>query len=217
MVEHIHPDPTRNETVVAENVSFDDFLILYAEQHAEWLMGKVILIMPNNTPHQRIQMFLGTLINMFLNVAGLGEILSAGTPMHISDNQPAREPDLMVVLLQNRGRIQERWLEGPADIAVEIVSPESTIRDRGDKFIEYQLGGVKEYWLLDPVHQDADFWTLGPDGSYVPRPRDAQGRISSGVLPGFALDPTILWDDENLFHININQLLQEMLENRTHG
>lgn len=211
MVEHIYPDPTRNETIVAEGVSFEDFLTEYAEQHAEWLMGKVILVVSNNTPHQRIQMFLGTVIHLFLNLTGLGEILPAGIPMHISDDQPAREPDLMVVLMENRGRIRENWLEGPADIAIEIVSPESTIRDRGDKFMEYQLSGVQEYWLLDPVHQDADFWTPDPDGTYVPRPRDAQGRITSAVLPGFALDPAILWDDENLVHIDLNKLVRQMI------
>jgi Uma2 family endonuclease len=216
MVEQFHPpqitdDPARHETVVAEGVSFEDFLNIYAEQHAEWLMGKVILIVTNNSIHQRIQMFLGTLVNLFLNLTGLGEILSAGTPMHISDQQPAREPDLLVVLVENRERIRERWLEGPADVVIEIVSPESTVRDRGDKFAEYQAAGVPEYWLIDPVHRDADFWALNTDGHYEPRPHDAQGRLTSAVLPGFALDAAILWDDENLFRVNLNELVQQML------
>lgn len=208
-------DPARNETVVAESVSFENFLKLYAEQHAEWLMGKVILIVGNNTPHQRIQMFLGTLVNLFLNITGLGEILSAGTPMHLSDSQPAREPDLMVVLVEHRDRIREKWLEGKADIVVEIVSPESTVRDRGDKFKEYEMAGIPEYWLIDPLRRDADFWALGEDGTYISRPRDAQGRLTSAVLPGFALDAEMLWDDANLFRVNLNQLVQEMLHSQT--
>lgn len=47
-------------------------------------------------------------------------------------------------------RLQEMHLEGPADLVVEIVSPESRLRDRGEKFAEYELAGVSEYWLLDP-------------------------------------------------------------------
>ncbi|MBZ0301356.1 MAG: Uma2 family endonuclease [Anaerolineae bacterium] len=216
MVNQVHPDtltddPARHETIVAEGVSFEDFLKRYAEQHAEWLMGKVILGGSNNRPHQRIQMFLGTLVNLFLNLTGLGEVLSAGTPMLIHADRPAREPDLMVVLVEHRDRIRENWLEGPADIAVEIVSPESTIRDRGDKFKEYQESGVAEYWLIDPVHRDADFWALNAEGSYEPRPRDAQGRLTSAVLPGFALDPALLWDDANLYRVNLSELVQQML------
>lgn len=216
MVEQLsHPklneNPARHETIVAEGVSFEDFLKTYSEQHAEWLMGKVILIVSNNTIHQRIQMFLGTLVNLFLNLTGMGEILSAGTPMHISDQQPAREPDLMVVLIDNRERIQQQWLEGPADIVVEIVSSESTVRDRGDKFAEYQAAGVPEYWLIDPIHRDANFWILNANGDYEPHPLDAQGRLTSVVLPGFAIDPAILWDHDNLFRINLSDLVQQML------
>ena len=218
MVEHLHPqpttdDPARHETVVAESVNFDDFLTHYAEQHAEWLMGKVIIIPSKSVQHQRILGFLGTLINLFAGFKRLGEVFFAGIPMYISDDQPAREPDLLIILNEHRDRIKENRVEGPVDIAVEIVSPESAIRDRGDKFKEYQEAGVPEYWLIDPVHRDADFWALNADGSYEPRPRDAEGRLTSAVLPGFALDPTILWDDDHLIRINLNDLVQAMLRN----
>jgi len=34
-------------------------------------------------------------------------------------------------------------------MVVEIVSPDSQSRDRGDKFYEYEEAGVLEYWILD--------------------------------------------------------------------
>jgi Uma2 family endonuclease len=51
----------------------------------------------------------------------LGEVLLAGVPMYISDQQPAREPDLLIVLNANRQRIKANYLAGPADLVVEIV------------------------------------------------------------------------------------------------
>jgi Uma2 family endonuclease len=189
-------DPARNETVVAEGVSFENFLEFFAEKRAEWLMGKVILIVTNNTLHQRIQMFLGTLVNLFLGYKSLGQILSAGVSMYISDDQPARQPDLLVILNEHRDRIKTKHIEGPADIAIEIVSPESSKRDRGDKVDEYEAAGVQEYWLFDPLRHDAVIYELGAEGRYHVRPLDSQGRLTSGVLPGFALDPAILWQDE---------------------
>ena len=62
------------------NVSFAHFLKYFAEEHAEWLMGKVIIVVSNNTVHQRIQMLLGTLLNLFLSANDLGQVLSAGVP-----------------------------------------------------------------------------------------------------------------------------------------
>jgi Uma2 family endonuclease len=216
MVEQIRPesltnDPARHEIVVAESVGFDDFLRFFAEEHAEWLMGKVILVVSNNVLHQRIQMFLGTLFNLFLGYRSLGQVLSSGVPMHISDNQPAREPDLLVILNENRDRIQVNRLEGPADIAVEIVSPESSTRDWGDKMAEYETAGVREYFLVDPLRTEAVIWELGADGHYHRRAVDSQGRITSGLLPGFALDPTVLWQDDLPEGADLVALVQQMV------
>jgi Uma2 family endonuclease len=215
MVEQLRPDlftddPARNETVVAEGVSFENFLEFFAEKHAEWLMGKVILIVTNNTLHQRIQMFLGTLLNLFLGYKSLGQILSAGVSMYISDNQPARQPDLLVILNEHRDRIKAQYIAGPADIAIEIVSPESSKRDRGDKVDEYEAAGVQEYWLFDPLRRDAVIYELGVEGRYHVRPLDKHGRVTSGVLPGFALDPALLWQDEHPAGPEMVALVEQM-------
>ncbi len=205
-------DPARHETVVAEGVSFEDFLTRYSEQHAEWLMGKVILIVTNNTIHDRIQTLLVTLLNLFVSFRGLGRVLSAGVPMYISEDQPAREPDIMVVLSQNKDQIKQNRLQGPADIAVEIVSPESSKRDHGDKLDEYEAAGVREYWLFDPLRQQTSIYEFGADSRYRQRPLDEQGRITSGVLPGFVLDPTLLWQDDLPEGDALIALVQQMLE-----
>ncbi|MEZ5301901.1 MAG: Uma2 family endonuclease [Verrucomicrobiales bacterium] len=73
---------------------------------------------------------------------------------------PGREPDIIFVASENLGRIKNAFLDGPADLAVEVISPESQGRDRGDKFYEYQAGGVREYWIIDPERQVAEFYRL---------------------------------------------------------
>ena len=52
-------------------------------------------------------------------------------------------------------RLTDSHLSGPADLVVEIVSPDSLGRDRGDKFAEYEAASIPEYWLIDPVRQQA--------------------------------------------------------------
>ena len=65
---------------------------------------------------------------------------------------------MLFVATERRERIQSAYLDGPADLAVEIVSPESIARDRGDKFAEYEAGGVREYWLMNPARREALFY-----------------------------------------------------------
>jgi Uma2 family endonuclease len=115
--------------------------------------------------------------------------------MKYSDEKPAREPDSMVILNAHIERIRPTYVDGIADIVIEVLSPESDARDRGDKFVEYEAAGVPEYWLFDPMRQDALIYGRGEDGYYHRLPRDEQGRLISQVLPGFVLSPDVLWQE----------------------
>ncbi len=77
----------------------------------------------------------------------------------------------------------------------EIASPESRLRDRGEKFAEYEMGGVKEYWLIDPEEGQADFYQLDQRGRYRLMEPDDEGICRSQVLSGFWLKVEWLWRD----------------------
>ncbi len=208
--DEISDDPAYGETVIAENVTFENFLKFFAEQHTEWLMGKVISVVTNNTRHNAILGLLYNLFSLFLGNKTPGRVLLAGVPMKIADTKPAREPDLLIVLNKSVHRIKETFLDGPADVVVEIVSPESTNRDRGIKLLEYETARIPEYWLIDPLRTEANVYALGADGHYHPRPRDAEGRLTSQILPGFALHPDVLWRDEPPTGAELIALVQQM-------
>ena len=50
-----------------------------------------------------------------------------------------------------------------------------------------QKACVREYWLLDPVHEQAEFYYLSDDGKYFIAPVDAHGVFHSRVLDGLYL------------------------------
>jgi Uma2 family endonuclease len=105
-----------------------------------------------------------------------------------------REPDVLFVSNENQARVEGMYLNGPADLAVEIVSPESRGRDRKEKLREYEQAGVREYWIVDAVNRQAEFYALNADGTYdsLPIVKDV---FQSRVIEGLWLDVKWLWQD----------------------
>jgi Uma2 family endonuclease len=118
----------------------------------------------------------------------------------------------MVVLKTNYARIKPTYLDGPADIVVEIVSPGSDSVDHGDKLVEYESAGVPEYWLIDHRRKDTLIYVLDPEGRYRRLDPDDKGRLVSSLLPGFALDPAILWRDDLPEGPALIELVQAMVK-----
>lgn len=175
-------------------LTYDEFLDWADEDtYAEWVDGTVIMSSPASRPHQDLALFLARLTAEFVEHYDLGVVLPAPFQMKLTNVRRGREPDLLFVATENLPRLQNNFLDGPADLAVEIVSPESVARDREDKFAEYEAGGVREYWLLDPETPRADFFVRDANGRFAPAALDTNGAYHSTVLPGFWLCVGWLW------------------------
>ncbi len=174
-------------------MSYEEFLAWADEDTlAEWVDGEVIMTSPASKRHQEISDFLLSVLRIFVEQRDLGVILSAPFQMRLEHS--GREPDLLFVATEHLERLKETYLDGPADLVVEVVSPESAGRDRGDKFYEYAQGGVSEYWLLDPQLEQAEFYRLS-EGRYESVRPDEEGVYRSSVLPDFWLRVDWLWQE----------------------
>jgi Uma2 family endonuclease len=176
-------------------LTFQEFLDWCDEDtRAEWVNGRVVLMSPASLPHQRIGSFLEIILSSFVRMHQLGEVLRAPFLMRLEIVSSAREPDLMFVSQSRMSLLMKTYLDGPADIAIEIVSPDSSVRDRTEKLAEYEAAGVREYWLIDPERKRADFFEQGADRRFYPVPL-ADGCYHSQVVPGFWFKVQELWDD----------------------
>jgi Uma2 family endonuclease len=193
--------PTPASTIAqTRRMSFEEFLHWEHEGIAEWVNGEATIMAVVET-HQRILHFLMTLLENFVKLYGLGRLLSEPYVMRATPEGAGREPDIMFVATEHFARIEPRYLNGPADLIIEVVSDESVTRDRVDKFDEYEEAGVREYWIIDPRprRQRADFYMLNRQGRYQPVPVDEDGIYRSTVLPDFWLKVDWLWAS-NLDH-----------------
>ncbi len=174
-------------------MSYEAFLEWADEDTAaEWVDGKVILMSPPSDRHQDLSDFLTALMRIFVEEHGLGKVRSAAFQMKLATS--GREPDILFVAKENLDRVKKNRLVGPADLAVEIVSPESRKRDRQTKFLEYEQAGVKEYWLIDPEREQVEFYFLDERGVYQAIPLD-EDVFHSEVLKGLELDTAWLWQE----------------------
>ncbi len=176
-------------------ISYEEFLAwMNEERHAEWVDGEIVEMSPVSNQHQNVTGFLAALLRVYAEARQLGEVRSEPYQMKPALHFPGRAPDIFFVATSHLDRLKKTYLEGPADLVVEIISPESRARDRGDKFFEYEAAGIPEYWLLDPIREQAEFYQLGADGIYRPAALDEQGRYHSVILPGLWLQENWLWE-----------------------
>jgi Uma2 family endonuclease len=179
-------------------LSYEEYLAYPAQgQLAEWVDGEMVIFMPPVTLHQKMADFLSQLLGLYVKLLNLGIIISAPFEMRIHAESNAREPDLLFIADEHMGRLTDKRLAGPADLAIEIISDESIHRDRVDKFYEYQAGGVSEYWIIDPRpgKERVDCYWLTLHGRYQAILPDDDGRYHSTVLPGFWFHPDWLWQE----------------------
>lgn len=175
-----------------ETIDYEAFVEAYAGVHAEWIDGKVLVMSPASDRHQDIVDFFTALLRIFVETYRLGWVRSAPFQMKLPFSN-GREPDILFVAKERMNRLRLNYLDGPADLAVEVVSTESVARDRGEKFSEYEQAGVAEYWLLDPLRKQAEVYLL-VEGSYQLLRADENGRIHSTALPGFWLREEWIWE-----------------------
>jgi Uma2 family endonuclease len=177
-------------------MTFEEFLD-WTNEHmfAEWVDGEVIAMSPVSATHQDIANFLAALLRFFVEAKGLGTVLTAPVLMKLDSRPSGREPDIAFVASQHTHRLKKVFLDGPADVAVEVISPDSQTRDRRDKYYEYEKAGVREYWLIDPTRKQAEFYELGSDGVYSAITIDDDGLFRSKVIEDLWLKVDWLWQE----------------------
>ena len=116
--------------------------------------GELEISGPPTPRHQAVLGQLLILLNGHVSAHGLGEVFPSPLDVKLSDISVV-EPDLVYVAKARQEIIGERFIEGPPDLVIEVLSPSTASRDRRAKRGLYARHGVPHYWLFDLEEQSA--------------------------------------------------------------
>ena len=155
--------------------------------------GELVMSPTPASRHQRICAELGYELMSFNHTREVGVVYTS--PMHVILAEHVHfEPDLCVVLNENRLLIRENYIDGAPDLAIEVISESNRTHDTVVKFQAYAAHGVREYWLVDPREEGISTWTLDR-GEFRLLGRASRGSlVTTGVLSGITIDPGELFD-----------------------
>jgi len=172
-----------------------DYWKLPEGEPVELIQGRLVVSPAPNTLHQTI---VGLLFDLILEAARRsgGRVLLGPTDVVLDDHTILR-PDVLYVRRDKRNIVRERVV-GPPDLAIEVLSPSNSRRDRVDKLGLYAQYGVAEYWIVDPVERQFDF-LVNRNGKFEVQPQQ-DDRFASPVLPELSIDLAAFWQsvDEQL-------------------
>jgi Uma2 family endonuclease len=172
--------------------TFEHFCEMVREdQKADLINGYIYMGSPENTDANELFGWLFSLMTLFVQKKKLGKVYGSRVAFRL-DQHNSPEPDIGFVRSDHLNRVERGRVNGPADLAVEIVSPDSVERDYETKRAQYERAGIPEYWIVDEVQQECTLLRLSGKGKYREvRPR--KGLYASEALPGFWLRPEWLW------------------------
>jgi len=173
--------------------TYQDYLTWTFPERVELLLGRVLRMSP--APSRKHQTIVTNLMH-FLSNELRGTACSLFTApfdvrLPVSKKEDSTDtvvqPDIVVIC--DGAKLDERGCNGAPDIVIEILSPGNSRREMKDKFELYEASLVKEYWIVDPVHQDVTIYTLTQKNKYIgSRPYLAGHSIPSSVLEGFSIE-----------------------------
>lgn len=110
--------------------------------------------------HQNLLFLLAKRIDNYLEKTSQGQVILSPFDVYFEHLQSAVQPDLLVILNENRNILkQDGYIHGAPDLIIEVLSSDKK-RDLEKKKSLYERAGVKEYFVADPENREITGWAL---------------------------------------------------------
>lgn len=181
-------------TIYVQNFNFERYLeYAHEDINCELLNGVLIIHSPASLAHELIFKFLLTLLDLHTQEGSLGLVVGSQFSMRLSSKW-APEPDIMFIASNSKDKLKENYLDGPATVIFEVLSPSTREDDLNKKLPKYLESGVKEVWIIDPVQKDLKIhWEKDSSSTH-----EGNKWVKSKYIPGFRLKVDWLWKTKSI-------------------
>jgi Uma2 family endonuclease len=114
-------------------VTFAQFLeIVREDQKADLIDGIIYMASPENVEHNELVGWLSALMGLYVRHRRLGRVAVNRVAYRLGE-RTGPEPDLAFVRAEREAIIKHGYVDGPPDLTIEFISPDSVDRDYHDK------------------------------------------------------------------------------------
>ena len=191
-----------------------------SDYHYEWNNGVIEEKPVSDYATFKIYKWLFLLIDAFLLSHPIGRLVALETAFRMQfaygKKATIRKPDFFVVLNSNPAPYgeTEKSFGGIADLCVEAISDSSRKnleRDTKIKRGEYELAGVREFYMLDASGKHMAFLRRNANDKFAEIPPSDDGIIRSEVLPGFQFRIADLYRQPSLVEMSQGELYKHFV------
>ena len=148
--------------------------------------GDLYMAPAPNRFHQDISRNLEVILVNYLSTHPIGVLYDAPFDVYLTDVD-VFQPDLLIVLNENRRILTDAGVEGAPDLVMEVLSPKTRQFDLVNKKRVYARRGVKELWIIDPDEKDVTIYRFDQDPTDPIARLSGEGELNSPLLPGLAM------------------------------
>lgn len=132
-------------------LTYEDYVLFPEDGQRHEIIDGEHYVSPAPTPkHQRVSMRLSIRVGGFVESRGLGEVFAAPTDVLLSRHDIV-QPDLLFISNERASILNDKNVQGAPDLVIEILSSSTRKLDEDLKPGRYELLGVREYWIVDPM------------------------------------------------------------------
>jgi Uma2 family endonuclease len=164
------------------------------DQKVEFINGQTVMSSPSKEKHTVVVSNLKSVLQKFARKNKLGVVRGEKSLVRLRRND--FEPDVCFFRKEIAETFNDETMLYPVpDFIAEVLSDSTQARDRGIKFEDYALNGVKEYWLINYKNQFVEQYFL-EDAEFVLNEKVQHGTIRCKVLEGLEIPLEAIFDEE---------------------
>jgi Uma2 family endonuclease len=166
------------------SVTVDDLLRCPKDGRKYELVDGEIIVSPAGFRHAEIVAKIVHILATFLETHPIGIVCGDNLGVKLPTGN-VRSPDITFVRSEKAptGTAADGFAEFIPDLAVEVLSPQDSLKEVGRKIGEFLDCGVPVVWLVDPAHKTI---TVYRSLSQTEQLRPEDSITAEGILPGFS-------------------------------